>query len=376
MTAHYTEDQEYIFVLGNVHDKIGGPTRTVLGYIQGLTSNGIRCRLAGVGTTQQIEQAFPNDYGIEVTPIKGSLRSKFFVLRDLFSNNQPAKTVVLVGVWHFPFMVLGLMQYVATFLRTSRPRRMLLVPTMSLTTYDWAKHRALKAILRPLVAVIVKSLDGVVFASSGERNLSGPSAWRKATVILHPSISVNATEAPCQGDRDIQVLFAGRLDPQKDIPLLLRTIACLDDSATLDVVGDGSPEYVLTLKTLAADLGIADQVTWHGWKSHTEMLAYFHRARIVAVTSIIENFCHVAVEALVAECDLILVDRVMSAVDFSQLADISVTKPSEVDLAKEISNRLAAWDSRASSRTASAARIKDQCRPTVAALAIERFGSE
>jgi glycosyltransferase involved in cell wall biosynthesis len=95
--------------------------------------------------------------------------------------------------------------------------------------------------------------------------------------------------------RPWQVCAIGRLVPQKNIPLLLRTIASLPDlPVTVDIVGDG--EQRDWLQQLAASLGVADRVRFVG--AVQDVRPYLARAQVLLLTSDFEGYPSVVVEAL------------------------------------------------------------------------------
>lgn len=374
---HDSKQSHFTFVLGKVHGKIGGPTRTIWGYISGLTSDNSQCTVTGIGSDKVLEENFSHIPETRMAAISGGVLQQTVKLISLYWERSPVSSMILVvGVWHLPFFVLGGLKAFQGFFGFGRKKTVILVPTMSLTEYDWAKHPVSKRCLRPLVAIILRKINGVVFASSGEMELSGPSTWSNATVILHPTVTAEGHAADSDSQRDIDVLFVGRLDPQKDIPLLLGSFSKMSLYRRLDIVGDGDEGYVAELSLLAENLGIADRVTWHGWKSHSETLDIIRRARAVAVTSIVENYCHVAVEALVSGCELVLVDRVMSAADFARLADIDVVGPDPRQIAERLDERLSSWSKRSASRAAAAVAVREACGPASAAAAIREFAND
>lgn len=90
--------------------------------------------------------------------------------------------------------------------------------------------------------------------------------------------------------------FVGDLVTHKGVDVLLRALAGLPAGVRLLVAGDG-PERS-RLRTLAAELGIADRVEWHGAVSHEEVPTVLARAAVVAVPSRADALGQVAVEAL------------------------------------------------------------------------------
>lgn len=103
-----------------------------------------------------------------------------------------------------------------------------------------------------------------------------------------------------------RLLFVGRLNAQKGIELLLRALAAMRARLRLDVVGDGPDAE--SLRALAASLGIADRLTWHGALPHTALPDLYRRATALVVPSREEGLGLVAVEAQLCETPVIAFD--------------------------------------------------------------------
>lgn len=91
------------------------------------------------------------------------------------------------------------------------------------------------------------------------------------------------------------LLFVGRLNAQKGVARLLHALARTRTGQTLDVVGDG-PDAT-ALHTLAAELGIARRVRWHGTQTAAGLAGFYQTAAAVVVPSLDEGLGLVAVEA-------------------------------------------------------------------------------
>jgi glycosyltransferase involved in cell wall biosynthesis len=80
-----------------------------------------------------------------------------------------------------------------------------------------------------------------------------------------------------------RMLYVGQIIRGKGLDLLLRAAATLDAKWHLDVVGDGRQraEY----QALAAQLGIADRVTFAGWVAHQSLSDWYQRASFTVVPS-------------------------------------------------------------------------------------------
>jgi glycosyltransferase involved in cell wall biosynthesis len=103
--------------------------------------------------------------------------------------------------------------------------------------------------------------------------------------------------------RGAALLFVGRLTRQKGVDLLLRALAGLPESITLDVVGDG--EERASLDALARSLGLERRVRWHGAQPASELAAFYRRAAALVIPSSEEGLGLVAVEAQLCETPVI-----------------------------------------------------------------------
>jgi glycosyltransferase involved in cell wall biosynthesis len=102
------------------------------------------------------------------------------------------------------------------------------------------------------------------------------------------------------GDDPLRLLCVGRLAPEKGHDYLLQALAALKGGgivARLDVVGTGPLET--TLKQRAASLGVAGQVTFHGYVPYgPELFAHYQRAGILILPSLTEGLPQVIGESL------------------------------------------------------------------------------
>jgi glycosyltransferase involved in cell wall biosynthesis len=99
---------------------------------------------------------------------------------------------------------------------------------------------------------------------------------------------------PPPGARRSGVLFVGRLTRQKGVHDLLRA-AVLAPPAPLTVVGSGPEES--GLRALAAELGLAERITWLPTQPQERLASLYREAQLVAVPSHEEGLGLVAVEA-------------------------------------------------------------------------------
>jgi glycosyltransferase involved in cell wall biosynthesis len=104
--------------------------------------------------------------------------------------------------------------------------------------------------------------------------------------------------------RPTVLLFVGRISPHKRQDELIRLLAyyrrCIDPEAELVLVGDhrDQPQYYERLAALAAQLGIADAVTFAGSVSMAELVAYYRVASCFISLSEHEGFAVPLLEAM------------------------------------------------------------------------------
>ena len=118
--------------------------------------------------------------------------------------------------------------------------------------------------------------------SKAERDLLAGAnipAERFEVITLHqsPALVVPGSE------RSEQAVFVGRLDPVKGSTCCSR-LGRARCAWPLAVIGDG-PERA-RLEQLAAELGIADRVTFHGLLPHAQAMEVLARARLLCVPSV------------------------------------------------------------------------------------------
>ncbi len=98
------------------------------------------------------------------------------------------------------------------------------------------------------------------------------------------------------------VLFAGRLVPLKNLPLLLNAFAALRQrrpAAALVIAGAGPLEGMA--RAQAARLGIAADVHFVGAVGHSAMAAYYNAADVFVLPSTFDNSPNVVLEAMACE---------------------------------------------------------------------------
>lgn len=104
------------------------------------------------------------------------------------------------------------------------------------------------------------------------------------------------------------ILFVGRVDPEKNLATLLRAFALMSDDvdAYLDIVGGGSERF--ELEQLAAGLGVAERVRFHGRVSDERLAELHHAATVFVMPSAAELQSIATLEALASGTPVVVAD--------------------------------------------------------------------
>lgn len=101
-------------------------------------------------------------------------------------------------------------------------------------------------------------------------------------------------------DLPLDLLFVGRMSPQKGLHFLIRAIHILADKwpgITLKVIGDGQDKSYFI--ELVKKLNLEKQVQFIGWLNRKELADYYRSTRVVVIPSIYpDNFPNVVAEAM------------------------------------------------------------------------------
>ncbi|MGW3966008.1 glycosyltransferase [Amycolatopsis sp. NPDC005003] len=103
-----------------------------------------------------------------------------------------------------------------------------------------------------------------------------------------------------------RVLFVGRLDAEKNVRELLAAAALLPPDVHVELVGDGSERA--RLEALAARLGIADRVTFHGFVPDADLVRAYRRCAVFCMPGTAELQSLVTMEAMAAGKPVVAAD--------------------------------------------------------------------
>lgn len=95
------------------------------------------------------------------------------------------------------------------------------------------------------------------------------------------------------------VMWVGKFDFRKQLPLALKVISISGNpEIVLDVYGTGSDDQISYAKGLADELGISNNVVWHGNQSNAVVMDAMRNAPLFFFTSVSEDTSTVVLEAV------------------------------------------------------------------------------
>ena len=118
-------------------------------------------------------------------------------------------------------------------------------------------------------------------------------------------------------DRVPIILFMSRIHPKKGLEYLIAAIGQLKNQLnqefTLAIAGNGEPEYINQLKSLALEHDLSDRLHWLGFVEGATKYLYLQGADLFALTSHSENFGIAVIEALASATPVLITTGVAIA---------------------------------------------------------------
>jgi glycosyltransferase involved in cell wall biosynthesis len=122
------------------------------------------------------------------------------------------------------------------------------------------------------------------------------------TAVIPNGVDVPAEPNPSESDRELRLLFIGRLDPKKGVENLLKACSTVALNSDLDwrlaIAGSGESAYVAQIKKQIAALGLNERVHMVGEVQGDAKKKLFENSDVALAPSYTENFGIVVAEAL------------------------------------------------------------------------------
>jgi glycosyltransferase involved in cell wall biosynthesis len=187
-----------------------------------------------------------------------------------------------------------------------------LVPHESLTEFDvHKKGSSTRVVAKQLLKRIYLRYCDLIIAGSNVEAAESMRAGAKAQylVMWYPLVDDHHPPRPRRRWSSMPTFtigYLGRIDPKKNIDVLLRALALLPQSFSLVVGGDGPEKLKRTLTSLASELGIEKRIVWRGFVNAAGKDEFFDSIDVLAMPSQFESFGIVAVESMMRGVPVIL----------------------------------------------------------------------
>ncbi|MFW9930783.1 MAG: glycosyltransferase family 4 protein [Candidatus Thorarchaeota archaeon] len=136
--------------------------------------------------------------------------------------------------------------------------------------------------------------------------------------------------------KNYNLLFVGRLSPQKNLPFLIKSISQLKNKVTLNIVGDGEEKE--NIHKLIKDNNFKN-IKMHGYKKGEELIRFYKESDLFLITSEKEGLSLSMLEAMAASLPVVGLD-VPGVRELIHDCGVLVSKKSEKEYAKTIDNIL------------------------------------
>ena len=106
-----------------------------------------------------------------------------------------------------------------------------------------------------------------------------------------------------------KLLFFSRIEEKKGLDILLKALPAVTVPYTLTIAGTGDSNYITSLKALAADLNIADKISWVGFQNE-DKFSLLQAHDLFVLPSHDENFGNAVIESLSVGTPVLISDQV------------------------------------------------------------------
>ncbi|MBO4512393.1 MAG: glycosyltransferase [Victivallales bacterium] len=132
---------------------------------------------------------------------------------------------------------------------------------------DWKKGLSRTLSQNRRKSIISQFKEIVVISDFMKSRLVANGIEAERIQVRPPQIKLKASSLPCP-EENMDLLFVGQLIRGKGVNLLIEAMSRMKRKRTLDIVGTGNMEG--ELKELAASLGLAERVRFHGFQANPQ----------------------------------------------------------------------------------------------------------
>ena len=262
----------------------GGAERVIAQLANYFVTHGICCRII---TTDDREVMYPLNEKVKIVPIGKKSGNKvidrvvrYSALRKVVLSDRPDVVLTMpedTGIYVILALLgTGIPVYV------SERNNPWVMPDVKIT-------RFLRKIAYPFAT-------GVIFQTEMAKSFFSPKIQKKGVVLPNP-VDASRIPAPYEGEREKRFVAVGRLEPQKNFPLLIRAFAKFNKEIQgykLTIYGEGRERE--KLESLIRDLGMQNNIELPG--RDKDVLNKINNAAAFILSSNYEGMPNALIEAM------------------------------------------------------------------------------
>ncbi len=269
---------------------MGGAERLVLLYAQSLDKKKYTVRVSstngGGDLCSQFQKANIDAHIVDRASL-GGRRNAYYKLVEIAEEFQP-------DIIHSHLFGGDLLAY---FLKKRMPRVTWISTVHNVRTQEsWIRRKVWRTLFRKTDRIIAVAKEVAAFLKKDYRFAAEKVVMIPNGVPLKEWLAI--PDADVLSQKTIRLATIGRLEEQKGHTYLLDALALVPKNIawTLDIFGDGSLRT--SLQKQADQLGLADQITWHGVNNSLEKA--YASIDVVLQPSLWEGMSLVVMEAMAA----------------------------------------------------------------------------
>lgn len=244
-------------------------------------------------------------------------------------------------------MIWDYFSLVAAFTSIRLGKPFILRPCGQLEDWSLSQRRLKKKLYLKVFGMVFQKASAIHFTTkSEEKRSSATRSWVGSKYVIPIGISIEdkfksevTKKLPDDGEK-IKVLFAGRLDPKKQVFELILAIKKLVEKGhtniELHIVGGGSASYTRLLMKLCENNLVGRYVTFYGPLDRCQLYKHFQDAHIFVLPSLQENLSLALLEAMSFGLPVIVSDAIALSEEISAYKAGLIAKTNCIDLSEKI----------------------------------------
>jgi len=180
----------------------------------------------------------------------------------------------------------------------------------------------------------LRNAASIHVTSEAERQALAGLGFEARVEVIPVGVELPPLQNRSAEGRSTRLLFLGRLDPIKALPVLLEAVAALlrgDHEVVLQVAGVGTAAYRRELEANVRRLGLGDRVQFLGFVRGEAKIRLLAESDVFVLPSFHESFGVAVVEAMAAGMPAVVSDHVALASEIDQARAGAVARAGDVD---------------------------------------------